>query len=140
VAPYDCFCRTALELACRQAGFAPRVVSESNDYMAIQGLVAAGVGVALVPRLVRAMALRAEVVLRPITGTDLTRVVAITSRTGGYASPAAQAMRTALHAAIDTVDDPSLPLDRATTLSPAGRDTQRHDRHRSASRRRAPAL
>ena len=115
VAPYDCVCRTALELACRQAGFAPEVVSESNDYMAMQGLVAAGVGVALVPRLVSAMALRSEVVLRPISGSDITRVVAITSRAGGYTSAAVLGMAAALHEAIAAIDDPALPLDRAST-------------------------
>ena len=112
VTPYDCVCRTALELACRQAGFAPRVASESNDYMAMQGLVAAGVGVALVPRLIRAMAVRPEVVLRPVRGSDIARVVAIVSRRGGYTSPAASALRAALHHAVADVDHPALPLDR----------------------------
>ena len=52
--------------------------------MAIQCLVAAGVGVALVPRLVRAMAVRPEVLMRPVAGTEITRVVSIVSRAGGY--------------------------------------------------------
>src|SRR5512139_2442468 len=42
-------CREALAEACRRAGFRPRVVSETNDYQAMLGLVAAGVGVAVVP-------------------------------------------------------------------------------------------
>jgi DNA-binding transcriptional LysR family regulator len=135
VAPYDCVCRTALELACRQAGFAPEVVSESNDYMAMQGLVAAGVGVALVPRLVSAMALRPEVVLRPISGSDITRVVAITSRAGGYTSPAALAMAAALHEAIAVIDDPALPLDRASTHTrPLSDDVQGKNGGRPRSR------
>jgi hypothetical protein len=81
----------------------------------MQGLVAAGVGVALVPRLVSAMALRSEVVLRPISGSDITRVVAITSRAGGYTSPAVLAMAAALHEAVAAIDDPALPLDRTST-------------------------
>jgi DNA-binding transcriptional LysR family regulator len=112
VTPYDCVCRTALELACRQAGFAPRIASESNDYMAMQGLVAAGVGVALVPRLIRAMAVRPEVALRPVRGTDIVRVVALVARSGGYRSPAASALRLALHDAVADVDHAALPLDR----------------------------
>lgn len=36
---------------CLEAGFEPRVSFESDDYDTIQGLVAAGVGVALIPRL-----------------------------------------------------------------------------------------
>ena len=35
--------------ACQQAGFEPRVAYTSDDYFAIQGLVASGMGVALVP-------------------------------------------------------------------------------------------
>jgi DNA-binding transcriptional LysR family regulator len=112
IAPYDSVCRTAIELACRQAGFSPHIVSESNDYMAIQGLVAAGVGVALVPRLVRAMAVRPEVLMRPVAGAEITRVVSIVSRAGGYMSPAAGVLREALHESVAAVDDPALPLDR----------------------------
>src|SRR5262249_40522974 len=40
VTPYDSICREAIEVVCRRAGFTPRVVSETNDYMAMQGLVA----------------------------------------------------------------------------------------------------
>ena len=36
---------------CRAAGFEPRVSFESDDYLTVQGLVAAGVGVALIPQL-----------------------------------------------------------------------------------------
>lgn len=36
---------------CQEAGFLPRVTFESDDYDTVQGLVAAGVGVALIPRL-----------------------------------------------------------------------------------------
>jgi DNA-binding transcriptional LysR family regulator len=113
IAPYDCVCRTALERACQDAGFAARVVSESNDYMAIQGLVAAGVGVSIVPRLVQAMSVRPEVVFRPINESRITRVVSIVSRAGGYTSHAAAAMREALHASVAQIDDNPLPLDRA---------------------------
>jgi DNA-binding transcriptional LysR family regulator len=59
VAPYDSVCREAIEVACSRAGFTPRVVGETNDYMAMQGLVATGVGVAVMPRLVASIALRA---------------------------------------------------------------------------------
>ena len=36
---------------CLAAGFEPNVTFESDDYETVQGLVAAGVGVALIPRL-----------------------------------------------------------------------------------------
>jgi DNA-binding transcriptional LysR family regulator len=37
---------------CRQAGFTPQIVFESNNIETIQSLVAAGMGVALVPQMV----------------------------------------------------------------------------------------
>jgi DNA-binding transcriptional LysR family regulator len=42
---------TALERACRQAGFAPRIVHHADDALLIQTLVAAGLGLALLPAL-----------------------------------------------------------------------------------------
>jgi len=42
---------TCLTRLCAAAGFAPRIAFRSNDYEVVQSLVAAGVGVALVPAL-----------------------------------------------------------------------------------------
>ena len=42
--------RDVVEMACAQAGFAPRIRHTSDDFRAIQALVAAGAGVALAPR------------------------------------------------------------------------------------------
>ncbi len=50
VAPTDSCARLARG-ACAAAGFEPDVVFESGDYGAVQGFVAAGAGVALVPAL-----------------------------------------------------------------------------------------
>ena len=44
-------CARHVVRSCLAAGFEPRVTFESDDYETVQGLVAAGVGVALVPRL-----------------------------------------------------------------------------------------
>lgn len=44
-------CARHVVRCCRAAGFDPDVCFESDDYDTVQGLVAAGVGVALVPRL-----------------------------------------------------------------------------------------
>lgn len=49
-------CRADLMARCAQAGFAPRIAFETDDYVAIQSLVAAGCGVSTVP----ALALRAH--------------------------------------------------------------------------------
>jgi DNA-binding transcriptional LysR family regulator len=53
--------------ACQQAGFEPRVAYISDDYFAIQGLVASGMGVALVPGLALASS-REDVAVRPLRG------------------------------------------------------------------------
>src|SRR4051794_12430249 len=53
--------------ACAQAGFEPRVAYTSDDYFAIQGLVASGMGVALVPGLALAST-REDVAVRPLRG------------------------------------------------------------------------
>ncbi|WP_053732032.1 LysR family transcriptional regulator [Nocardia sp. NRRL S-836] len=42
--------RDVVEMACAQAGFAPRIRHTSDDFRAIEALVAAGAGVALAPR------------------------------------------------------------------------------------------
>jgi DNA-binding transcriptional LysR family regulator len=53
--------------ACRDADFAPRVTFESDDYAAIQGMVASGMGVALIPSLALASA-RDDIAIRPLRG------------------------------------------------------------------------
>ena len=44
-------CRRALHDACAEAGFTPDITCSTDDNLAIQSLVTAGLGVALVPRL-----------------------------------------------------------------------------------------
>jgi DNA-binding transcriptional LysR family regulator len=44
-------CREELLAVCRQAGFAPRIASASDDMVVVQALVAAGVGVTTLPGL-----------------------------------------------------------------------------------------
>jgi DNA-binding transcriptional LysR family regulator len=53
--------------ACREAGFEPRGAYFSHDYFAIQGLVASGMGVALVPALALVTP-RLDVAVRPVAG------------------------------------------------------------------------
>ena len=83
--------------ACRGAGFAPEIGSETNDYMAMQALVAARVGVAVMPRLVASMAVRDEIVILPLAPGTLTRTVSIVSRREGFKSDATTTMRALLH-------------------------------------------
>ena len=44
-------CARHVVRCCHAAGFEPNVSFESDDYQTVQGLVAAGVGVALIPEL-----------------------------------------------------------------------------------------
>ncbi|HTW13311.1 MAG TPA: LysR substrate-binding domain-containing protein [Solirubrobacteraceae bacterium] len=82
---------------CRLAGFAPRVSFESDDYETVQGLVAAGVGVALIPRLALTR-VHPGIVVRALEPVSPVRnVVAATAQNPGVA-PAAQSMLEVLRA------------------------------------------
>jgi len=110
IAPHPCGCRDALELACRQAGFTPDVVSETNDYLAMLGLVAAGVGVAVVPRLIAAVAVPRGVVLRPLAPSRLRRTVAAVTGAGGHCPPIRRTMVRLLQSMIADLAHPDLPM------------------------------
>jgi DNA-binding transcriptional LysR family regulator len=77
--------------ACHAAGFEPRVALQNEDYSAIQGFIAAGVGVALIPQLAL-QGVRDDVVIRPLAGRAPVRRVVAATPAGGYRSPATQAM------------------------------------------------
>ncbi|HUW17275.1 MAG TPA: LysR family transcriptional regulator [Actinomycetes bacterium] len=63
----------ALRSACLAEGFVPHPVLRTDDYDVMFGFVAAGVGVALVPRM--ALVEREGVVVRPLAGVQLRRTV-----------------------------------------------------------------
>jgi DNA-binding transcriptional LysR family regulator len=84
-------CARHVVRSCLGAGFEPRVTFESDDYETVQGLVAAGVGVALIPRLALTR-LRPEIVVRELAPRSPERkVVAATTAAPGVA-PAARTM------------------------------------------------
>lgn len=66
-------CRAVAQVSCENAGFVPNITHTSDDFHAVVALVAAGTGVALVPR--TAIADGQGVVTRPVTGTPPTRRV-----------------------------------------------------------------
>jgi len=76
--------------ACHDAGFEPRVAFQNDDYGAILGFVAAGVGVALVPDMVT-RAVRGDVVIRELEPAPPPRPISVILPSG-YRSPAAAAM------------------------------------------------
>ncbi|HET6909727.1 MAG TPA: LysR substrate-binding domain-containing protein [Mycobacteriales bacterium] len=110
-APHHSVCRDALDLACRTAGFTPRIVSETNDYMVMQGLVAARVGVAVMPRLATAIAVRPGIAVRPLLGDVLERVTFIVTRTAGYRPAAVSTLRAALIHGVGLLDTHGLALE-----------------------------
>lgn len=77
---------------CRQAGFEPSVVFESNNMETVQSLVAAGMGVTLVPRFI-SRAPRSEFVpvYLPLADPVPSRTLVVAYRKGRYLSKAAEA-------------------------------------------------
>lgn len=80
-----------LPRACRIAGFEPNIVLRTDDRMAVEGLVAAGVGVALIPQLTLPT-VRPDVAVRPVDSPVLFRKVSAVLYRGNYRPPAATAM------------------------------------------------
>lgn len=58
-------CARHVVRSCHAAGFEPNVAFESDDYQTVQGLVAAGVGVALIPELALSV-VREDIVVREL--------------------------------------------------------------------------
>ncbi|MEA5453371.1 LysR family transcriptional regulator [Sinomonas sp. JGH33] len=63
-----------LRRVCREAGFEPRIAFAANDYQETQGMVAAGIGIALAPELALS-ALRRDVVAVPLRGAPARRIL-----------------------------------------------------------------
>ncbi len=73
-------CRGHLMSSSAACGFTPDIAYATDDYVAVLSLVAAGLGVALLPRLVRRTAERHPgVVVRPAAGTSARTVHAVTT-------------------------------------------------------------
>jgi molybdate transport repressor ModE-like protein len=87
----SCSCGTLVRDHCIRNGFEPRITFESDDYLAIQGLVAAGVGVALIPTLALTT-VREDIVIRDLGSEAPIRQIAAATLPGAQRSPAARAM------------------------------------------------
>ena len=86
-----CACAEMTRRACERAGFVPRIAFESDDYGAIQGFVAAGVGVALIAELALTT-VRDDIVIRSLGRDAPMRRIHAAALGGGYRSPATTAM------------------------------------------------
>lgn len=86
-----CGCRQITERACLDAGFQPRVAFEADETMAAQALVAAGVGLTLLPQLAMTP-LHPAVIGRSLGRGAPVRRIWAAQLAEGYVSPAAAAM------------------------------------------------
>jgi DNA-binding transcriptional LysR family regulator len=93
-------CARHVVRCCHAAGFEPSVSFESDDYQTVQGLVAAGVGVALIPELALSV-VREDVVIRALSPAPPVRQVLAATPDGARLVPAAPAMLTLLGRAAD---------------------------------------
>ncbi|GAA3663464.1 LysR family transcriptional regulator [Nocardioides ginsengisoli] len=91
-------CRQHLVERCRSAGFVPRVMHESDDYVVLQSLVAHGLGVAVLPRLALTTFRHPSVEAR-LAGDFGERTVSAVYRPGAEQVPATRALLEQLKAA-----------------------------------------
>ncbi len=84
-------CARHVVRSCVAAGFEPNVTFESDDYETVQGLVAAGVGVALIPRLALTH-VHPGIVVRELSPRSPARKIVAATMTGPGVAPAAKTM------------------------------------------------
>lgn len=77
---------------CARSGVRPRVAVRLDDQLAVHGLVASGLGVAFVPDTVACLALRGDVVVRPLAPPEPVRRIVAVVRSGIERSPTVAAM------------------------------------------------
>jgi DNA-binding transcriptional LysR family regulator len=85
------WCGRFHEAICATAGFNPRVGFRSDDYNVVQGLIAAGVGISLLPGL-SLTNVREDIVVRSLGPKAPARKIAAGTLAGRYRSPATDAM------------------------------------------------
>ncbi len=84
-------CARHVVRSCLAAGFEPHVTFESDDYETVQGLVAAGVGVALIPRLALTR-VHPGILVRELSPSSPAREIVAATMAGPGVVPAAKAM------------------------------------------------
>jgi DNA-binding transcriptional LysR family regulator len=84
-------CARHVVRSCLAAGFEPNVTFESDDYETVQGLVAAGVGVALIPRLALTR-VHPGIVVRELAPRSPARKVVAATMSGPGVAPSAKPM------------------------------------------------
>ncbi len=88
---YDCECNRLITRACAASGFEPRIAFETDDYTAMQGFVAAGVGISLIAEL-GLSSVRDDIVVRGLGRDTPVREVYAATAVDAYRTPATEAM------------------------------------------------
>jgi DNA-binding transcriptional LysR family regulator len=101
-------CARHVVRCCHAAGFEPTVSFESDDYQTVQGLVASGVGVALIPELALSV-VREDIVIRALSPAPPVRQVIAATPEGARLVPAAPAMLGVLGQAADELTQTGRP-------------------------------
>jgi DNA-binding transcriptional LysR family regulator len=91
-------CAKHVVRSCHAAGFEPNVAFESDDYQTVQGLVAAGVGVALIPELALSV-VREDIAIRALAPAPPVRQVIAAAPAGARLVPATPTMLAVLEQA-----------------------------------------
>ena len=100
------WCGSFHEAVCTNAGFQPKVGFRSDDYNVVQGLIAAGVGISLLPGLALTN-LRDDIVVRSLGKGAPARKIAAATLAGRYRSPATEAMLEILSEVADSFELPA---------------------------------
>jgi DNA-binding transcriptional LysR family regulator len=100
------WCGSFHEAVCTNAGFQPKVGFRSDDYNVVQGLIAAGVGISLLPGLALTN-LREDIVVRSLGKGAPARKIAAATLAGRYRSPATEAMLEILSEVADSFELPA---------------------------------
>ena len=87
----DCECNRLINRACAVAGFEPRIAFQTDDYTAMQGFVAAGVGVSLIAEL-GLTSVREDIVVRSLGRETPVREVFAATAADAHRTPATLAM------------------------------------------------
>lgn len=90
--------------SCHAAGFEPAVSFESDDYQTVQGLVAAGVGMALIPQLALST-VRPDIRVRPLHPRSPVRKIFAATPRAAAATPAVATMLDVLRQAARRAGD-----------------------------------
>ncbi len=106
-------CARYVVRCCRAAGFEPEVAFESDDYQTVQGLVASGVGVALIPELALSV-VREDIVVRALAPHPPgRRVIAALPRAASARTPLTPASTAMLRVLEEAAAARHRPLDKS---------------------------